>query len=339
MVHYIYHYGSGKRQRKMGFRPMRIGYIKKSFTPMRTRRRAGGFRIIGRRKMSKRQARALAMTLGIFYILSLITKYIDLITTIALVALSIVAVALLVYLFAKYNKVLSAETNQNIINFIDVINPFYKKRRRYKKSEYYKQTHLPYKELKSDTGKVGEYEIFNTLFSYNDKRKFLFNCYLPKGDGETTEIDVIMIHSSGIYVFESKNYSGWIFGNETHQEWTQTLMAGKNQTQRFHFFNPIMQNNLHIKHLSKYLNDTNIKYHSYIVFGKNCELKNVNVTNPNYRVITISDLLLDVSVQIEQYDDNLSDEQIEEIFNKLYPLTQVSNEVKDEHIKNIIKNH
>ena len=37
-------------------------------------------------------------------------------------------------------------------------------------------------------------------------KRFLFNCYLPKQDGEKTEIDVIFLHESGIYVFESKNY-------------------------------------------------------------------------------------------------------------------------------------
>lgn len=40
------------------------------------------------------------------------------------------------------------------------------------------------------------------------------NLYLPKEDGSTTEIDLIMLSETGILVFESKNYSGWIFGDE-----------------------------------------------------------------------------------------------------------------------------
>mgnify|MGYP002509292044 CR=1 FL=1 len=35
----------------------------------------------------------------------------------------------------------------------------------------------------------------------------LFNLYIPKDNGETTELDVVLLHESGIYVFESKNYS------------------------------------------------------------------------------------------------------------------------------------
>ena len=53
-------------------------------------------------------------------------------------------------------------------------------------------------------------------------RKILKNIYVPYGN-QTTEIDVVMIHETGIYVIESKNYSGWIFGNENQKQWTQML--------------------------------------------------------------------------------------------------------------------
>lgn len=39
----------------------------------------------------------------------------------------------------------------------------------------------------------------------------LRNIYVPY-NGKTSEIDVLMIREKGIFVFESKNYSGWIFG-------------------------------------------------------------------------------------------------------------------------------
>lgn len=49
------------------------------------------------------------------------------------------------------------------------------------------------------------------------------NLYIPKRDGTITEIDLIMLSQTGIYVFESKNYSGWIFGDEKSKKWMQTL--------------------------------------------------------------------------------------------------------------------
>ena len=54
------------------------------------------------------------------------------------------------------------------------------------------------------------------------KGKILRNVYIPKDNGETTEIDIVYITQKGIFVIESKNYSGWIFGNEKDQ---QTLLG------------------------------------------------------------------------------------------------------------------
>ena len=98
----------------------------------------------------------------------------------------------------------------------------------YVNSTYYKITKKPVLAMRTDVGSYGEYCIFKLLKSYESQgAKFLFNVYLPKGENETTEIDVLMICSQGIYVFESKNYSGWIFGNEKYKMWTQTLPQGK----------------------------------------------------------------------------------------------------------------
>ena len=44
-----------------------------------------------------------------------------------------------------------------------------------------------------------------------------------------------MIHEKGIFVFESKNYSGWIFGSADQLNWTQSLQNGE----KHHFYNPI----------------------------------------------------------------------------------------------------
>ena len=38
--------------------------------------------------------------------------------------------------------------------------------------------------------------------------KILRNVYVPKENGETSEIDVLYITQKGIFVIESKNYSG-----------------------------------------------------------------------------------------------------------------------------------
>ncbi len=99
---------------------------------------------------------------------------------------------------------------------------------RYKTSSYYKLTHNPYITIYLDLGKRGEYLTYNKL-RYLEKSgsKILFNLYLNKENGETTETDILMIHKKAAFVIESKNYSGWIFGSESSQMWTQTLPQGK----------------------------------------------------------------------------------------------------------------
>lgn len=71
----------------------------------------------------------------------------------------------------------------------------------------------------------------------------------PRSRLETTEIDVVLLHPSGIYVIESKNYSGWIFGKADQRNWTVCL----NRNTKERVPNPIRQNNGHISALMRVL--------------------------------------------------------------------------------------
>lgn len=81
--------------------------------------------------------------------------------------------------------------------------------------------------------------------------KVLRNVYVPKENEGTSEIDVLFVTQKGIFVIESKNYSGWVFGNEADRYWTVTLPG----RQKNRFYNPIMQNGGHVKWLKRYLAD------------------------------------------------------------------------------------
>lgn len=211
---------------------------------------------------------------------------------------------------------------------------------RYQKSEYYAQTKMPYLRMLFNKGSIGEYYTYKYLKPLKGYRRFLFNCYLPKDDGTTTELDVIMLHESGIYVFESKNYSGWIFGSENQQHWTQTLPKGKGRLQKSHFLNPIIQNKVHLKWLQNYLEDNNVpQFYSYIVFSDRCTLKDITLTSGNHHVINRYDILPAVRKNVETAENNLSKEEINTLFEKLHPLTQIDNAQKNVHVENIRQKH
>ena len=188
-------------------------------------------------------------------------------------------------------------------------------------------------------GDVGAYGEYLTQYLFNSVRfkgyyKTLQNIYVPYKDS-TSEIDVLVVHKKGIYVIESKNYSGWIFGSENQQQWTQ--MLNKNTKEKF--YNPVKQNKTHIKALSEYLQIEPSKMKSYIVFSERCELKKVPENTDQY-VITKRNYLLDlINRDMTDKQDILTNEEIDEIARKLEPLTNASQEVKDKHIENIEKKY
>ena len=211
----------------------------------------------------------------------------------------------------------------------------------YLTSTYRKDTKKSVFKVLNDVGAQGEYRIYKCLRKYEKQgARFLFNTYLPKGEsGETTEIDVIMICYQGIFVFESKNYSGWIFGNEKYKTWTQTLPQGKGRkAKKEKFLNPIMQNKLHIGCLQEVLGDDleNVPIFSVVVFSNRCELKKIELSSNEAVVIKREKLPLLVKkyCKVKPF---LTYEMIEELYKTLYPLTQFSDDVKKKHIEDIQK--
>lgn len=88
----------------------------------------------------------------------------------------------------------------------------------------------------------------------------LHNVILPTPDG-TTQIDHVFLSRYGIFVVETKNMSGWIFGSERQAQWTQKLYR-----RTFKFQNPLRQNYKHLKALEAALGINPEHLHSVITF-------------------------------------------------------------------------
>ncbi len=205
----------------------------------------------------------------------------------------------------------------------------------YKTGAYYRITGLPYWTVRKDIGRYGEYLTYKCLRRFEKQgARFLMNVYIPKENGETSEIDLMMIAPQGIVVLESKNYSGWIFGDEKRVSWYQTLPSGRNKSHKESFYNPVMQNRSHIRHLEAFLGET-LPMKSVIVFSERCTLKNVQITSKDIRVIQRGDVEAVVSALCTQMPAVLDDGRIAALYDRLYPLTQVGSDVKKQHIENI----
>jgi len=127
-------------------------------------------------------------------------------------------------------------------------------------------------------GVLGEF-IVNLLARFQlDKNVYhlLKNVTLPTENG-TTQIDHIIVSVYGVFVVETKNIRGWIFGNAHQKMWTQQIFKHKNK-----FQNPLHQNYKHVKTIQALLNLSDEQLHSVIVFVGNSEFKTPQPDNVTY---------------------------------------------------------
>lgn len=97
-------------------------------------------------------------------------------------------------------------------------------------------------------GRVGEKFLSGKLRRLpNDQYRVLNNVILPTQEG-SSQIDHLVISVYGIFVIETKNYKGWIFGGENSEYWTQNIYGHK-----YKLYNPIFQNAGHIRALRSVL--------------------------------------------------------------------------------------
>lgn len=203
------------------------------------------------------------------------------------------------------------------------------------KEQYFDQSGANIFSALFDVGSHGEYLSYKTIAKHSSENLLIANCYIPKADGSNTEIDIIMVHNTGIYVFESKNYSGYIFGSENQRMWTQTLNAGRRGVEKNQFYNPIMQNEGHIKYLKKLIGRDDIPFYSYIIFSDRCEFKSNFSGTSMAKVLHRNRLGRVLDNDIETRTSIINDDTARELFAKLDSLSHASKEEKQEHVSEI----
>ncbi len=206
-------------------------------------------------------------------------------------------------------------------------------------NQYYKVTHNSVLDTYLNKGRLGEYAVYKALRHREyDGAKFLFNLYIPKKNGGTSEIDVIMIDQSGLFVFESKNYKGWIFGEREDKQWTQVLYNRNGGSDKYQFPNPIIQNARHIKFLKEFIGPYKLPIYSVVIFSNICEFK-TNVDIDCDEITRFRNLNNKVNHFAKQTSKPLHERQIEWLYQKLYPHSQISREEKQLHIQQCNQNN
>ena len=164
-------------------------------------------------------------------------------------------------------------------------------------------------------GVVGELNVRRILAQLPADKYFLLNDKLLKNNSMTTQIDHVVASIYGVFVIETKNYSGTIYGYEYANNWTQYI-GGK----KFPVHNPIKQNYGHIESIKElYPKLKDLKFISIIVFPNDIKL---NVTSSKAHVIKASQLLQTILSYTEATNS----------YNDMYTVRYLINESNNENI-------
>ena len=204
----------------------------------------------------------------------------------------------------------------------------------YRTGAYYRQTKRWKSQLTRKSGTMCEYQTYERLRKLEKEGfKFLFGIYVPKANGGTTEIDIMAIGPKGVLVVENKDYSGQVVGLEWDKYWTQERPYAhyRNEGER-RFYNPIMQNDGHIRHLRQFVG-SRVPVNSMIVFSDHCDLCVPRLSRNDVRVTQVKKAYQKAREMFDASEANLSMEQVDALYQQMKGYTKVTRSTKKQHIK------
>lgn len=179
-------------------------------------------------------------------------------------------------------------------------------------------------------GNYGEFELYRKIVRLFGKKYAFTNLYLENISTEHTEIDVLALSPQGIYVFEMKNYSGYIYGSEQDQHWTQAF----NRNSKFKFYNPLRQNYAHTKATEKYLGVNTESIIPVIVFSNRSKLSKINITK-NQNIIQLNSVKKLIK-KTKQGTPIFTKEELDQFSIKLIDRSNMSDDIKEKHINEVM---
>ena len=171
-------------------------------------------------------------------------------------------------------------------------------------------------------GKAGEFWTKRELKKLNKEYKVINDVMIRTSDGSTHQIDHLVISKYGIFVIETKQYNGYLIGNDYDKKWKY-----KTHRKTYYINNPVHQNYGHIQALKEVLSIEEEKLIPIVCISSNAKLRiNSNV------VVRITKLL----DKIKSYNNQITYNE-EEIYNQI-KLSNITNKIqRKKHINNAKK--
>ena len=172
------------------------------------------------------------------------------------------------------------------------------------------------------SGEMGEIVVAKRLKKLDKEKYHVINNLLLQNNGYSSQIDHVVVSVYGVFVIETKNFSGDIYGGPNSEMWTQNIYGSKSQ-----FMNPIQQNQGHITALKKTLGDNiRVPFYNIVLFSEYADVKADACKGVYYfhQIIHV----------IEGYSEEvMSQDLVDRIYEKLLSVNVSDKKARKAHIK------
>ncbi|MCQ2602120.1 MAG: NERD domain-containing protein [Treponema sp.] len=176
-------------------------------------------------------------------------------------------------------------------------------------------------------GYAGESRVSGILSSLPSTQYFTINDLMLKTSHGTSQIDHVVISEFGIFVIETKNYSGWIYGGINSEYWTKNMYGKK-----YEFRNPLHQNYAHIKALMEILGVSSQDiFIPIIAFSNKADIR----IETDKNIINFRDLKKTI---LRYQDKRIETSLLPEYYELLSKSTDYTKEEKKAHVNEIRSN-
>ena len=194
---------------------------------------------------------------------------------------------------------------------------------------------VTYSSRAESLGEYGERRVSSYLEDLPCEDYRVYNDLLIRDGNYTTQVDHIIISRYGVFVLETKNVHGKVYGSGNSEYWKQYLpdrgYRRHGYTQEHQLRNPLWQNAGHIKSLRRLVFGNDIPIYGVVVFPQETGLF-VEAEQPVLR-------MWDVVPYIKQYHEEvLSAEQMSYYRRRLLEVISTSEADRKSHLDNVHRN-
>ena len=160
--------------------------------------------------------------------------------------------------------------------------------------------------------------MFTSKFFGNEERYLINNLFFEDETG-THQIDHVLIYHKGIFAIETKHLEGLVVGTLGEKKWYTQLGANK-----YELYSPVAQNETHVRVLKKFF-ENKYKVFSVVVFTK--ENKPRGIGDPCVNFSELKNYIINYPI-----DEELTSEQMQEIYTQLNEYKRNCTITREEHI-------